>query len=147
MKKTDSETRLREAIEQLEKQQAVETALLKEQFHLAAQSLQPISLLKKTFKAAAAAQDIKQDILNTSIGLGIGYLSKRLLNNGAKNTAKNISKSSSKGTSKKLIGAAILLGFAAVIAKNPEAIKSFGKNVLKQFLHKSSEEDSDTEYE
>lgn len=133
MKKTDSETRLREAILQLEKQQAEETALLKEQFHLAAQSLQPLNLLKKTFKAAAVAQDFKQDIINTSIGLGAGYLSKRFL------------KDVSKGPSKKLIGAALLLGFAAVIVKNPDAVKSFGKNVLNIILSKSSERVSNSE--
>lgn len=127
MKKTDSETRLREAILKLEKQQAEQTAQLKEQFHLAAQSLQPLNLLKKTFKAAAAAQDLKQDIINTSVGIGAGYLSKRFL--------KDVSKS----PSKKLIGAALLLGITAVIAKNPEAAKSFGKNILKLILRKSSE--------
>lgn len=133
MKKTDSEIRLREAILKLEQQQAEETALLKEQFHLTAQTLQPINLLKKTFKAAAAAQDLKQDIINTWVGIGAGYLSKRLL------------KDSSKSPSKKLIGAAILLGITAFIAKNPEKAMSFGKNILTLILRKSSERDSDSE--
>lgn len=135
MKKTDSETRLREAIEQLEKQQAEEMFLLKEQFHVAAHSLQPLNVLKNTLKAASASHDIKQDIINTSVGIGAGYLSKRFL--------KDVSKS----PSKKLIAAALLLGITAVIAKNPETAKSLGKNILKFILRKSSERMSDAEYE
>ncbi len=135
MKRTDSETRLREAIVQLEKQHAVESAQLKAQFHLVSERLEPINLLKNTFKEAAASQDLKQDIINTSIGLGVGYLSKRFL------------KEDTKGPSKKLIAAGLLLGIAAVIAKNPEAAKAFGKNVLRLILHKSSESVSDSEYD
>ena len=135
MKKSDSEIRLREAILKLEKQQAEESALLKEQFHVAAQSLQPINLLKKTFKVAADAQDLKQDIINTTIGVGVGYLSKRFL--------KDVTKS----PSKKLIGAAILLGITAFVAKNPVTSMSLGKNILKMFLRKSVDPISDDEYE
>ncbi len=133
MKKTDSETRLREAILKLEQQQAEETALLKEQFHIVTETLQPINLLRNTFKAAAASHDLKQDIISTSLGLGAGYLSKRFL------------KGTSISPSKKLIGAALLLGLTAVIAKNPDAAKSFGKNVLKIILRKSSERMSETD--
>ena len=133
MKKIDSVIRLREAITQLENQQAEEKRLLKEQFQAAYEDMQPLNLLKNTFKAISETQDVKQDIINTALGLGVGYVSKRLLKDG------------SKKPSKKLIGAAVLLGITAFIIKNPNAVKSIGASLLNTFLHKSNENDSEEE--
>ena len=133
MKKIDSVIRLREAITQLENQQAEEKRLLKEQFQAAYEDMQPLNLLKNTVKAISETQDVKQDIINTALGLGVGYVSKRLLKDG------------SKKPSKKLIGAAVLLGITAFIIKNPNAVKSIGASLLNTFLHKSNENDSEEE--
>lgn len=133
MKEIDLEIRLREAILQLEKQQAEEKRLLKEEFQAAYEGMQPLSLLKNTFKAISETQDVKQDIINTSLGLGVSYLSKRFL------------KDVSKKPSKKLIGAAVLLGITAVVIKNPETVKSIGGSLLKLFLPKSSGQVSEEE--
>lgn len=135
MKKIDSVIRLREAITQLENQQAQEKRLLKEQFQAAYEDMQPLNLIKNTFKAISETQDVKQDIINTTLGLGVGYLSKRLL------------KDTSKKPSKKLIGAAVLLGIAAFIIKNPYTGKSIGMSLLDTFLHKSNDNISDEEEE
>ena len=133
MKKIDSEIRLREAIVALENKQAEEKRLMKEQFQAVYEGMQPLNLLKKTFKTISETQDIKQDIINTSLGLGVGYLSKRIL------------RDTSKKPSKKLIGAAVLLGFTAVILKNPHTVKTIGASILNTFLNKSNDTVSEEE--
>lgn len=135
MKKIDSEIRLREAIVALEQQQAEEKRLMKQQFQAVYEGMQPLNLIKKTFKTISETQDIKQDIINTSLGLGVGYLSKRILND------------VSKKPSKKLIGAAVLLGFTAVVLKNPQTIKTIGTSLLKSFLNKTNQSDLEEEEE
>ncbi len=125
MKKIDSVIRLREAITQLEHQQAAEKRLLRAQFQAAYDEIQPINLIKNTFKAISEKQDVKQDIINTAMGLGVSYLSKRLLND------------TSKKPSKKLIGAAVLLGIAVFVIKNPHTGKSIGVSILNNLLRKS----------
>ena len=50
MQKTDLSAGLREAIVVLEKRQATEGKILKEQFMLAYESMKPINLIKNTFK-------------------------------------------------------------------------------------------------
>ena len=51
----------------------------------------------------------------------------------------------SKKPSKKLIGAAVLLGIAAFIIKNPYTRKSIGMSLLNNFLHKSNGNDFEEE--
>ncbi len=104
-----------DAIQEVKHRQAEEAKLLKEQFHLVYESIQPINIIKKTFKEAVKSEELRENILNTSVGLVVGYFSKTLFEN------RKIS------PLKKLLGAAILFGMTQVIAKNPETVKSIGR--------------------
>ena len=125
MQKNNSDTSIKDAILALSHQQAEEGRLLKEQFNLVFESIQPINILKKTFKQAAASEDLKENILNTSLGLVVGYLSKVLF--------EDVSTS----PLKKLFGTAILFGITNIVAKNPETVKAFGKRFLNIIMNKS----------
>lgn len=125
MQNIHSDTSIRDAILELELKQAVDIKLLKEQFHLAYESIQPINIIKNTFREAVASDELKDNILNTSVGLVVGYLSKMLFER------------ESMSPLKKLLGTAILLGITNTVAKNPEAVKSLGKGFLKIIMHKS----------
>lgn len=125
MQKTNSDTSIKDAILELSHQQAEEGRLLKEQFNLVFESIQPINIIKKTFKEAAASEDLKENILNTSLGLVVGYLSKVLF--------EDVSTS----PLKKLFGTAILFGITNIVAKNPETVKAFGKRFLNIIMNKS----------
>ena len=127
MLKMNSEMSLRDTILELERRQVEEGKLLKEQFHLVYESIQPINIIKSTFKEAAASDDLKDNILNTSIGLVVGYLSKMLFED------------TSTSLLKKLFGTAILFGITNIVAKNPETVKSLGKGFLKIIMNKSNE--------
>ena len=119
MEKINSETDLREAIVKLEGKWIDDGKLVKEQFFLTIESIKPINLIKSTFKDAVTSPDIKNKILNTSVGLTAGFLSKLLIQGVIKSPVN------------RLIGTAVMFGISNVVAKNPEAVKSIGKGFFK----------------
>ena len=125
MEKINSEASLKAAILQLEIMQTEEGKMLKEQFHQAYESIKPINLIKSTFHQLAASEDIKDNIINTSVGLAAGYLAEKLV------------EGMTSGPFKKLLGAAVMFGVTNVVAKNPETVKSLGKGVLKIMFSES----------
>jgi len=124
MRKIDSETGLRDAILQLEIQRTKEGKILKEQFYLAVDSVKPINLIKNTFKEAVASRDLKYDIVNTSVGLTAGYLSKIVFTSVLKTPLT------------KLLGTALMFGITNLVARNPETVKSLGKGFIKMIRSK-----------
>jgi hypothetical protein len=119
MQKINSAAALRDAIVQLEIAHAEEGKILKQQFHLAYESIKPMNLIKSAFKEAVESPDLKNDIINTSVGLAAGYLSKLLFVNVSHNPIK------------RLLGIALQFGITQVVAKNPGAVKSIGKELMK----------------
>jgi hypothetical protein len=119
MQKINSAAALRDAIVQLEIVHAEEGKILKQQFHLAYESIKPLNLIKSAFKEAITSPDFKDNIFNTSVGLAAGYLSKLLFVNVSRNPIR------------KLLGIALQFGITQVVAKKPEAIKSVGKGLMK----------------
>jgi len=125
MQNINSAAGLRDAILQLEVQQAIEAIKMKEQFHLVCESIKPVNLVKSLFKETAASPDLQGSFLNTSIGLTVGYLSKRLF--------QGISNS----PVKKLLASALQLGITNAVIKNSETFKTLGKGILTMIRHKS----------
>lgn len=119
MPKIDSESKLRAAIVQLEIRQDAEGKILKEEFFVAYENIKPINLIKSTLKEAAESSDIKDHLLNTSVGLAAGYLSKILFEGITHNPLR------------KLLGTALQFGVTTVIAKNPETVKLVGIGIVK----------------
>ena len=121
MHNIDSGAALKAAILQLESNRADGVDLLKMQFHLASERLKPINLLKSTFKYMATSQELHNTLLNTSIGLAAGYLSKTLFER------------TSNGPLKKVFGTALMIGMINVVAQNPETVKAVGRRILSMF--------------
>ncbi len=126
MHKINSDTSIKDAILELEARQAYDGRILKEQFNRAFDSIQPINIIKNTIKEVVASDDLKDDILNTSAGLVVGYLSQKLL--------KDVSIS----PLKKLFVTAVLFGITNLVAKHPEKVKAFGSHLLSMIMHKSN---------
>jgi hypothetical protein len=105
---------LRERILALERKRFEEGKLMREQIHLAYESVKPINLIKNTFKEVAASQDLRENLLNTSVGLAAGYASKTLFED------------ASRSPFKKLLGTVLLFGVTNVVAKHPKIIQSVG---------------------
>ncbi|HOY20211.1 MAG TPA: hypothetical protein PLC89_23060 [Haliscomenobacter sp.] len=117
MQKQNVGTELNAVILELESRQTEEGLMLKEQFHEVYESVKPINLIKSTFKEAAASQDLREDIINLSIGLIAGYVSKKIF------------QGVSDSPVKKLMGTVLQFGITTLIANNPETIKSWGKGL------------------
>lgn len=125
MEKINSQTNLRKAILELEQQRTGDGKVLKEHFYLAYESIKPINLIKSTFKQAAESPDIQNNIINRSVGLTAGYLSKKLFEGASHHPLK------------KLVGTALLFGITNAVANNPEAVKALGKGLLNMMRSKS----------
>ena len=131
MGKIQSISDLDEAIKLLEFKKVEEEQLLKELSLMAYESVKPINIIKNIFKESAASQSIKENIVNASVGLGIGYLSKILFQNMVKVPLK------------KLFGSALMLSVENMIAKNPEIISSLTTLFLNIFSKESDKDDSE----
>ena len=80
---------------------------------------------KVAFKEAVASRDLKNNIVNTSVGLTAGYLSK-IVFAGLMKTPLT-----------KLLGTVLMVGITNVVARNPETVKSLGKGFFTMIRGKS----------
>jgi len=122
-----TQTDLRAAILQLESRQAEEGKLLKEQALKAYESIKPVNLIRSTFMEAAESKNLQENVINTSVGLTAGYISKVLF------------QSVTRSPIGKILGTALMFGIKNVVAHNPETVKSMGKgvfNIIRRLLHK-----------
>ena len=125
MQKTDLSSGLREAILVLEKRQAAEGKTLKDHFLQAYESMKPINLIKNTFKEVTESNELKDNIINTSVGLATGYVSKKLFIGSSHNPVK------------KLFGSLLMYGITNVVSKNTETIKAIGKGLFDVVIKKN----------
>lgn len=118
MEKLYSEIDLNLAILQLESKQQAEEKMLKEQFDLTYESIKPINIIKNIFKETTESVDLKDNILNTSVGLTAGYLSKIVFEKLANSPLK------------KLLGSIVMFSVKKTIANNPEVVKILANGFL-----------------
>ena len=78
MGKIQTMSELENAINLLKFKKAEDEKLLKELIYIAYENAKPINMIKNLFKDMAESQTMKDNLLNTSVGLGVGYLSKLL---------------------------------------------------------------------
>jgi hypothetical protein len=98
---------------------------LKEQFHIAYESVKPINLVKNLFHEVTASPEIKNNLLSNVIGFGTGFLSKKLLLGHLHNPVK------------KVFGTLFEFAVANLVSKHTDGIKTIGGNLLKHFLKKN----------
>jgi hypothetical protein len=126
---------LKEAIQLLEAEQVFNKELLKEQFQITYESFKPANLLKNTLKDIASSPNLINNVLGAAIGLGTGYLSKKIVVGGSGNILR------------KLLGTIIQAGITSAVTQHPDAIISLGQFIFQQIFHKkkriSSQEESE----
>ncbi len=126
MKHIKTSANLKEAILQLEQSRAMEGYILKEQMQLAFESIKPINIIKSTFNEVISSEDLKGNLLNTAVGITIGYLSKKLFVGMSGNPVK------------RLLGTALMFGISNVVAKHPENLKSVASGIFNIATHLGS---------
>ena len=105
MKKIKNAEELKEVIAELEKKKDTDEAAMKYQFQETYESYKPSNILKNTLSEVSASPKFRHNLLNVALGLGAGYLSRRLM----------VGRQA--GLLKRVIGTAVQFGVTTLIAK------------------------------
>ncbi len=124
MKKITTTIELRDEIALLKLYQKENGIALREEFMLVYESIKPVNLIKNTVQELTSAPDFKGNLLNTTIGLGAGFLSKKIVVGATHNPLKQ------------LLGTLLQVAITSVVSKNGDAIKS----VIMKLMPKTSKE-------
>jgi len=119
---------LRAAIIELENKKLEQKRQLAISYQTLTESLKPMNLIKSTFNSVKESPGLTGSLLNAGIGLGVGVLSKKLL----------IGKSV--GLVKRMLGPAIQMGIASVVANNSGSFKNVGKRLLQTLFRSKKKE-------
>ena len=131
MPKITSSIDLRAAIVALEIKQKQEETSLKEEFYLAYQEIQPVQIIKSSVKKLIDSNDLKDDLINASIGMAVGYVSESLFEGETHSPAR------------KLLGTALVFGVTNLITKKPEFLKVVKEGFMHLFRNSAVEEVTD----
>jgi hypothetical protein len=123
-KKVTNSDELEAAIAELELKAAAQKMDLQETFSAVSENLKPLNLVKNGVRSVFSGEH-KEDILNALIGLGSGFLSRRLI----------LGKST--GIMGKTVGKAIQWGMAGLVSKNAEKIKEKAGELIDRFFKKN----------
>ncbi len=119
---------LNSAIRLLETEQALNGKLFKEQFLVTYESLKPVNLLKSTMNEVTSSPFLINNLLGTVIGMGTGYVSKKIVTGSSSNPLK------------KLFGSILQFGVANIVSKNSEVIESFARSLYQRFFSKEEDD-------
>lgn len=126
MKKFTCIRELNEEIIMLQLKQEEDRKALNEQFKLTAQSLRPVNLIKSSLKDVFSSPDLKDNLVNSSIGIGAGYITNKVIAGASHNPIK------------KIIGTLLQLGVTNLVSNYGEEIKSGAAKLFKKlFANKS----------
>ena len=122
--KNDNCIKLAESINKLELKAAREKNEMQESFNSLSEHLKPINLIKGGVRSVFSGEN-KDDLLKAAVGLGSGFLSKKLLLGNAKSfLGKNI-------------GSAIQWGIAGLVSKNAEKIKETAGALIDKYIRRN----------
>jgi len=114
---------LKKAITALEDKQAIEWPLLKEQFLNTYESFKLSNVLKNTFKEVITAPGMKNDLINSVLGLTTGFVANKTIIGKTDNPLK------------KLLGFILEMTVANKVAQHADAIKTIGSILVNKVVH------------
>jgi hypothetical protein len=120
MNNITSISEIRNTIVLLETEQEVKGQLLRQQFQLTYEGLKPVNLLKSALQETASTPFLTANILGTTTGLALGFLTRKII------------VGATGGIFRKIFGSVLQFGVTNVIARHPDQIKS-----ISQFVKKS----------
>src|SRR5450755_4002558 len=121
--KNDNHKKLADTIEGLELKASRQKNEMQESFNSLSENLKPINLIKGGVRSVFSG-DNKEDLLKAAIGLGSGFLSRKLL---LGNTKSFLGKN---------IGSAIQWGIAGLVSKNAEKIKEKAGDLIDKYIRR-----------
>lgn len=128
MKKITTTAELKDAIALLENKRMDEIQSIKEQFNQISETYRPLNIMKSAFRELTSSPDLKENVLNTTIGMAAGYLSKKIFIGLSHNPLR------------KLLGGILQYGMTNIVAKHPDGIKTVGAGIFKNIFAKKEEQ-------
>jgi hypothetical protein len=122
MKKTNETDALNELILQQQQQYNTDFRLLKEQLHIAFESVKPVNLIKNLVHDVTSSPEIKEDVMSNIMGLATGFISKKLIVD------------NNSGTVKKVFATILQFAIANVVSKHSTDIKAVGTALYNNFF-------------
>jgi len=108
---------LKKASQQLELKQTIKEKV---------EALKPANLLKNAWEHVVSSPEIKDNVIDNSIGLAAGFVSKKILVGNTRNPIK------------RLLGSLAQFGITNLVAHNPGPIKNLGINLFKMIVRKKN---------
>jgi hypothetical protein len=124
MQRITSTAELKNAIQLLEVEQAINKQLVKEQFFVTVDSFKPMNLIKSSLTDISTSPYLIDNILNTAIGLAAGYFSKKIFIGASGNKFR------------KSIGSVLQFGAINFIAQRHDSINSVAKIFFRHILRR-----------
>ena len=119
--KINTALELKQAIAILEEEEKIKKAMVVDQFHEIYNSLKPANLIRNAYhKITDSPGMIAKRIISTSVGVGAGLLSKRILIGKTTNIFKRV------------FGSILELVVASAVAKNADGIQQKGTDLIKK---------------
>jgi len=125
-KRVNKKDELARAIAELERKEAIQKTDLQNAYSAVSESLKPLNLVKSGVRSIFSGEH-KEDLVNGLIGLGTGFLSRKLLL-GKRN-----------GVVGKTVGKAIQWGMAGFVSKNAEKIKEKAGDLIDKLFKKKNQ--------
>jgi hypothetical protein len=124
VEKISSVAGLKNAIQELENEQAVKGKLLKDQFYLTYESFKPAKLLGMTLKEMVVSPHLIDNVIDTTVALASGYLTRKIVVGASSNIIRRI------------LGSVLQIGISNLVTKNTGIIKSIGKRAFQKIVRK-----------
>lgn len=124
MKEESPKIELNRKIVLLEIKRERELAALKNQIYTTRESLKPINLLKGTFRSLVPSPDLKSDVLDITLSLLTGYLSKKAVLGSVQTPLKSF------------FGTLFQIGITSIVSKNITELKSEFLGLINKFTKK-----------
>jgi hypothetical protein len=110
---------LRKEMEVCELKQARAETALKEELNLVVKNIQPINLIKNTLSKFSGTSDLKEKLVDSTLGTVSGFLLNKLVVRGSHNPLKQI------------LGTLLQIGVSAMISNKSKILFSIGKRLIK----------------
>lgn len=118
METINSEASLRAAIKKLEIKRDLEIEILRDELFTVYDRMKPVNIITRTFSELTQSKELKGNIVNASLGLAAGFVSKIILGSLVKSPAKQF------------LGSVVMFGITNLAARHPEVVRSLGKKIF-----------------
>lgn len=117
---------LANSIAELQEKQIGESARLREQSLIVYESLKPVNLLKSTIKELISAPELKDGIINLTVGVTGGIIAKKIVTGNSDTLISQV------------IGNAVQMIVTKEVAENADQLFSLGKDLYNKLIKPNS---------